>query len=157
MKVAIASDHGGFALKERLVKGLRADGVDIEDFGCHSEESVDYPDYALLVAKKVNAGDYDRGILLCGTGLGMCIVANKMPGIRAVTVHDLYSAKMTREHNDSNVLTMGGRVIDADAALEVARVWLATAYEGGRHERRLAKIRAAEDAWRATAKGGRSD
>lgn len=145
MKVAIASDHGGFALKEGLRRTLEKEGYEIVDFGCGSEDSVDYPDYAFEVARRVASGEFDRGILLCGTGLGMCIAANKVSGIRAVTVQDVYSARMTRAHNDSNVLTLGGRVVGPDLAAEIARVWLSTEFEGGRHERRLAKVRSLEE------------
>ncbi len=140
MRIAIASDHGGFELKRQLLTRLQDMGFEWSDFGCATEDSVDYPDYAEVVAMRVASGEFDRGILLCGTGLGMCIVANKVPGIRAVTVHDTFSAQVTREHNDSNILTMGGRVIDADAAETIARIWLTTSFMGGRHERRLEKI-----------------
>ncbi|MBX6394627.1 MAG: ribose 5-phosphate isomerase B [Alicyclobacillaceae bacterium] len=145
MKVAIAADHGGYALKEHLKTVLEELGIPYTDFGCHSEASVDYPDYAVPVAEAVSRGEYDRGVLLCGTGLGMAIAANKVPGIRAVTVHDTFSAKATRQHNDSNVLTMGGRVVGPGLAGDILRIWLQTPFEGGgRHERRLEKIAAAE-------------
>ncbi|KUO95274.1 ribose 5-phosphate isomerase B [Ferroacidibacillus organovorans] len=150
MNVAIASDHGGFLLKEALKKELSGQ-VSMTDFGCDSEASVDYPDYAKQVAERVATGEFDRGILLCGTGIGMCIAANKVPGIRAATVHDLFSAEATRAHNDSNILTMGGRVISEQQAVEIAKVWLLTPYEGGRHARRLEKIRDLEEAYAAGA------
>lgn len=148
MKVAFASDHGGFALKEEIKQRLSG-MVDVEfvDFGTDSESSVDYPDYAKEVAKRVANGEFDRGILICGTGLGMAIAANKVRGIRAVTVHDPYSARMTRLHNDTNILTMGGRVIGPDLAEEIARVWLGTPFDGGRHSRRLDKIKAMEESF----------
>ena len=148
MKVAFASDHGGFALKEEIKQRLSG-MVDVEfvDFGTDSESSVDYPDYAKEVAKRVANGEFDRGILICGTGLGMAIAANKVRGIRAVTVHDPYSARMTRLHNDTNILTMGGRVIGPDLAEEIARVWLGTSFDGGRHSRRLDKIKAMEESF----------
>lgn len=140
MKVAIASDHGGLRIKEELKSLLDELGLDYEDFGCNCEESVDYPDYALPVAEKVAAGECDRGILICGTGIGMSIAANKVKGIRCALVHDTFSAKATREHNDSNVLAMGERVIGPGLAREIAKVWLETSFEGGRHTRRLDKI-----------------
>ena len=147
MKVAVASDHGGYALKEELLRRL---GGMVEwefvDFGTDGEDSVDYPDYARIVAKRVVSGEFDRGILICGTGLGMAIAANKVRGIRAVTVHDPYSARMTRAHNDTNILTMGGRVIGFDLAEEISRVWLSTTFEGGRHQRRIDKIKQLEQA-----------
>jgi len=144
MRIAIASDHGGYELKRQLLARLQDMGIEWSDFGCASEDPVDYPDYAEAVALRVASGEFDRGVLLCGTGLGMCIVANKVPGIRAATVHDVFSAQATREHNDSNILTMGGRVIDPDAAETIARIWLTTSFTGGRHERRLEKIRRVE-------------
>ena len=148
MKVAMASDHGGFALKEEIKQRLSGmTDIDLVDFGTDSESSVDYPDYAKEVAKRVANGEFDRGILICGTGLGMAIAANKVRGIRAVTVHDPYSARMTRLHNDTNILTMGGRVIGPDLAEEIARVWLGTPFDGGRHSRRLDKIKAMEESF----------
>lgn len=147
MKVAIAADHGGFALKEHLKSVLDELGVDYTDFGCHSEGSVDYPDFALPVAEAVARGEYDRGVLLCGTGLGMAIAANKVPGVRAVTVHDTFSARATRQHNDSNVLTMGGRVVGPGLAGDILRIWLQTPFEGGRHQRRVDKIASIERRW----------
>ena len=141
MKVAIASDHGGVNMREEI-KGLMTEmGIEFEDFGCECETSVDYPDYALPVAEKVANGEFDKGILICGTGIGMSIAANKVKGIRCALVHDLFSAKATREHNDSNMLAMGERVIGPGLAREIARVWLSTDYEGGRHENRVKKIK----------------
>lgn len=146
MRVAVASDHGGYALKEELLSRLSGSVNDeFVDFGTNSEESVDYPDLAREVASRVAGGEFDRGILLCGTGLGMAIAANKVRGIRAVTVHDPYSARMTRLHNDTNILALGGRVIGPDLAEEIARIWLVTKFEGGRHSRRIEKIRQMED------------
>lgn len=115
-----------------------------DDLGCYEETSVDYPDYAVKVARAVAAGEYDRGVLICGTGLGMCITANKVPGIRAVTAHDTFSAAMSRAHNDANVLTMGERVIGPGLAAEVLKVWLTTGFMGGRHGQRVEKIQAVE-------------
>lgn len=140
MKVAIASDHGGMNIREEIKDLLNELGIKFDDFGCECDTSVDYPDYAQPVAEKVASGEYDRGILICGTGIGMSISANKVKGIRCALVHDLFSAKATREHNNSNVLAMGERVIGPGLAREIAKVWLETEYEGGRHERRIGKI-----------------
>lgn len=144
MKVAIGADHGGYRLKEDI-KGLLEDlGVDYKDFGTHSIESVDYPDVALPVAQSVADGLFDRGILICGTGIGIGIAANKVKGIRAALVHDTFSAHASREHNDANILTMGERVIGPGLARDIVTIWLATDFEGGRHERRVEKIMAIE-------------
>jgi len=140
MKVALASDHGGIHIREEIKGLLEEMGLEYEDFGCDCEESVDYPDYALPVAEKVAKGDFDRGILICGTGIGMSISANKVKGIRCALVHDVFSAKATRQHNDSNILAMGERVIGPGLAREIARVWLTTEFEGGRHSRRIEKL-----------------
>ncbi|GAB3058168.1 ribose 5-phosphate isomerase B [Salinicoccus sesuvii] len=140
MKVIIASDHGGFNLKASVVAALREKGVEITDFGPDSSDSVDYPDYARPVAEKVASGEFDRGILVCGTGIGMSISANKVKGIRCALVHDTFSAKATRAHNNSNMLAMGERVIGPGLAQDIVDVWLSTDYEGGRHERRVCKI-----------------
>jgi len=144
MKVAIAADHGGYKLKEEIKKLLDSLQITYEDFGCACEDSVDYPDYALPVAQKVASGEFDRGILVCGTGIGMSIAANKVPGIRCALVHDTFSAKATREHNDSNVLAMGERVIGPGLALDIVKIWLETEFQGGRHERRVAKVKEIE-------------
>ena len=144
MKVAICAVHGGYRLKEDI-KGLLEDlGVDYKDFGTHSTESVDYPDVALPVAQSVADGLFDRGILICGTGIGIGIAANKVKGIRAALVHDTFSAHASREHNDANILTMGERVIGPGLARDIVTIWLATDFEGGRHERRVEKIMAIE-------------
>lgn len=155
MRVALGADHGGFHLKEEIKKWLGEWGIAYEDFGTHSPESVDYPDYALAVAERVAAGEFDRGILVCGTGIGMCIAANKVPGIRAALCHDVFSARATREHNDSNVLTMGERVIGPGLAREIVDVWLRTAFAGDRHARRVEKIRGIEGRYRRPEAGGR--
>ena len=127
------------------IKGLLEDlGVDYKDFGTHSIESVDYPDVALPVAQSVADGLFDRGILICGTGIGIGIAANKVNGIRAALVHDTFSAHASREHNDANILTMGERVIGPGLARDIVTIWLATDFEGGRHERRVEKIMAIE-------------
>jgi ribose 5-phosphate isomerase B len=144
MKVAIASDHGGVNIREELKNLLEELGIEYEDFGCECGTSVDYPDYALPVANKVAAGEFDRGILVCGTGIGMSIAANKVDGIRCALVHDVFSAKVTRQHNDSNVLAMGERVIGAGLAREIAKTWLTTEFEAGRHVNRISKITAYE-------------
>lgn len=140
MKIVIASDHGGINLKRTIVETLVQKGVDITDFGPDSGESVDYPDYAKPVAEKVADGVFDRGILICGTGIGMSIAANKVKGIRCALVHDSFSAKATRQHNNSNMLAMGERVIGSGLANDIVDIWLNTEYEGGRHERRVCKI-----------------
>ena len=146
MKIALGADHAGFRLKDEIKKYLESEGHEVEDFGCHCEDSIDYPDYAFPVCEKVASGQADRGILICGTGIGMTIAANKVPGIRCALVHDLFSAKATREHNDSNVLAMGERVIGPGLALEIVKVWVNTEFsQGERHQNRIAKIKALEE------------
>jgi ribose 5-phosphate isomerase B len=140
MKVAIASDHGGVNIREEIKSLMDEIGIQYDDFGCECDTSVDYPDFALPVAQKVANGEYDRGILICGTGIGMSIAANKVNGIRCALVHDVFSAKATRQHNDSNMLAMGERVIGPGLAREVALAWLETEFEGGRHANRIGKI-----------------
>ncbi|ONK25076.1 ribose 5-phosphate isomerase B [Bacillus sp. VT-16-64] len=140
MKVAIASDHGGILIRKEIIKVMEELNIEYKDFGCGDESSVDYPDFAVPVAEKVASGEFDRGILVCGTGIGMSIAANKVKGIRCALVHDVFSARMTRLHNDTNVLAMGERVIGAGLAREIAKVWLETEFEGGRHTRRIQKI-----------------
>lgn len=144
MRVALASDHGGYKLKEEIRKLLQSMNITVEDFGCECDVSVDYPDYALPVAEKVAAGEFDRGILVCGTGIGMSIAANKVPGIRCALVHDTFSARATRQHNDTNVLAMGERVIGPGLALDIVKIWLETEFEGGRHTNRVEKIKEIE-------------
>ncbi|QZA32964.1 ribose 5-phosphate isomerase B [Hydrogenibacillus sp. N12] len=144
MRIALGADHGGFRLKEILKAYVQSLGHEVIDVGTTSEDAVDYPDYAFPVAEMVARGEVDRGILLCGTGIGMAIAANKVPGVRAALVHDLFSARATRAHNDANVLTMGGRLLGSDLAKEIVRVWLETPFEGGRHARRIEKIAARE-------------
>lgn len=145
MKVAIASDHGGLNIRKEIKKLMDEMGIEYEDMGCECETSVDYPDYAVPVAGKVANGEVDRGILICGTGIGMSIAANKVKGIRCALVHDMFSAKATREHNDSNILAMGERVIGPGLAREIAKIWLTTEYEGGRHKNRVDKITSYEN------------
>ncbi|MDN4071578.1 MULTISPECIES: ribose 5-phosphate isomerase B [Fictibacillus] len=140
MRVAIGSDHAGVELRQEVVNMMQEMGIEVKDAGCECSTSVDYPDYAIPVAEMVANGEADRGILICGTGIGMSIAANKVKGIRCALVHDLFSAKATRLHNDSNVLAMGERIIGPGLALEIARVWLTTEYEGGRHSKRVGKI-----------------
>ncbi len=144
MKIALGSDHGGFELKE-LVKALLQElGHHVTDAGCNSTESVDYPEFAFRVCSMVKDGSADRGILVCGTGIGMSMAANRIPGIRAALCHEIFTAAKSREHNDSNVLCMGGRVIGPALALEMVRVWLDTSFAGGRHSRRIAMFDHAE-------------
>jgi ribose 5-phosphate isomerase B len=144
MQIGLACDHGGFELKEELKSFLKTTGVEPIDMGSFNEESVDYPDFGVLVAEKVSRGEMERGILICGTGIGMSIVANKFPGVRAALANDLYSARCSREHNDANILVIGGRIIGRGMALEIVKVWLSTPFAGGRHQRRIDKIRALE-------------
>jgi len=144
MQIGIACDHGGFALKEELKAFLQSMGVDAVDFGSFDEVSVDYPDFGTQVAERVSRGELERGLLICGTGIGMSIVANKFSGVRAALVNELYSARCSREHNDANILVLGGRVIGPGLAREIVRIWLETPFSGGRHERRLEKIAALE-------------
>lgn len=141
MKIALGADHGGYRLKDELVPIIEALGHEIEDVGCDCEQSVDYPDYALPVCEMVASGKADRGILICGTGIGMSIAANKYPGIRCALVHDLFSAKATREHNDTNVLAMGERVVGPGVAAEIVKVWLETPFSNAeRHVGRVNKV-----------------
>ncbi|MFN4218147.1 MAG: ribose 5-phosphate isomerase B [Candidatus Bipolaricaulia bacterium] len=139
MKIAIGCDHNGLALKESLLKGA-LQGHAVRDFGVFTDESVDYPDIALAVARAVASFECERGILICGTGIGMAIAANKVKGIRAAACSDVYSAKMSRRDNDANILCFGGRVIGPGLAAEIVTVWLNEPFEGGRHQRRVAKI-----------------
>ncbi|MCI0331758.1 MAG: ribose 5-phosphate isomerase B [Planctomycetes bacterium] len=140
MKVAIASDHRGFHLKEKVIALLKAKGHTVIDDGPASEASVDYPDFAALVAKKVSSGEVDRGILICGTGIGMAISANKFPGVRAAACADEVTAELSRRHNDLNVLCLSGDLLSSRVTERVVEVWLDTEFEGGRHARRIDKI-----------------
>ncbi|MEW6376510.1 MAG: ribose 5-phosphate isomerase B [Thermodesulfobacteriota bacterium] len=144
MQIWLACDHGGFEIKEEVKAFLKSIGVEPIDMGTFNEGSVDYPDFGVLVAEKVSMGDLEKGILICGTGIGMSIVANKFRGVRAALVNDLYSARFSREHIDANILVIGGRVVGKDLAKEIVRVWLDTPFAGGRHKRRLEKIEALE-------------
>jgi ribose 5-phosphate isomerase B len=138
--VVIGSDHGGLQLKAVLSEALRQRGLDLRDMGTDNDDSVDYPDFAEKVAAAVSRGEAACGVLICGTGIGMSIVANKFPGVRAALVTDEFMAQMAKEHNNANVLVLGGRVLDAPTACRLVGIWLDTAFEGGRHQRRLDKI-----------------
>jgi ribose 5-phosphate isomerase B len=140
MRIAIGADHAGYELKEHLKATLAADGHTVVDCGTDSTESVDYPPFCAAVGRLVAAGDVDRGIVLGGSGQGEQIAANKVPGVRAALCNDLYLARLSREHNDANVLSMGGRVVASGLADEILRLWLATPFQGGRHQRRLDQI-----------------
>lgn len=141
MKIALGADHGGYELKEVIKKYLLTGGYEVIDFGCGGKESVDYPDYGVLAGRAVAGHAADRGILTCTTGVGMSIAANKLRGIRAALCSDAYTAKMSRLHNDANVLVLGSKTVNEAVALEIVKVWISTAFEGGRHQRRIDKIR----------------
>lgn len=140
MKIALGSDHAGFALKEGLKKYLRTQGHEVQDVGCPSEERCDYPDYAQKVARAVAQKEAERGVLVCGSGIGMCMSANKVKGIRAAVLRIEADAKLSREHNDANVACLGGRITQPDEAQKLLKVFLSTPFEGGRHTGRLAKL-----------------
>lgn len=140
----MACDHGGLQLKNIIKEDLEANGYEIEDFGTYTENSCDYPDLAGKAAKAVANGSCEKGIVICGTGIGVSITANKVKGIRCALVHDVFSAKATRQHNDTNMMAMGERVIGPGLALEVVHAWLTTEYEGGRHDIRIEKMMAYE-------------
>jgi len=145
MRIAIGSDHAGFHLKGEIIKLLERLGHDCRDLGTYSQESCDYPDYAQAVAKAVARGECERGILICATGIGMSMAANRVKGVRAALCHDLFSARRSREHNDANVLCLGAEVVGVGLALEIVRTWLAAEFSGGeRHRRRVEKIEAME-------------
>lgn len=140
MKIAIGSDHGGFELKQLVMDALHTMGHEVVNEGCLSTESVDYPDFAAKVCDLVRSGHCDRGILICGTGIGMSIAANRYRDIRAALCHEPYSAGMSRKHNNANVLCLGGRVVGPELALDIVKVWVKTEFAGGRHQRRLDKL-----------------
>ncbi|RQW83282.1 MAG: ribose 5-phosphate isomerase B [Geobacter sp.] len=143
--IVIGSDHGGFELKEAIKSLLQTRSIAVEDLGTkNGNDSVDYPDFGESVARKVSTGEAEKGILVCGTGIGMSIVANKFPGVRAALAADIYMAKMAKLHNNANILVLGGRVLDEDEAREMVATWLDTSFEGGRHQSRLDKISALE-------------
>lgn len=141
-KIAIASDHAGYKIKEMIKQLLKESGYEFTDIGTGNEDSVDYPDFAFKVAEAVSSGESQRGILICGSGLGMCIAANKVKGIRAVTAYDKFTAEMSRRHNDANILCLGARVLDQAAIKEIVKIWLETPFdaENPRHQRRIQKI-----------------
>src|SRR5690554_4061640 len=145
MIIGIGSDHGGFDLKEEMISFLKENGYQVKDFGTHSKESVDYPDFGRVVGEAVVAGEIDRGVVICGTGIGISISANKVKGVRAALCGDVYSARMSREHNNANVLAMGGRVLGVDLAKEILSTYLKSEFQGGRHERRVNKIAEMEE------------
>ncbi|HLN60000.1 MAG TPA: ribose 5-phosphate isomerase B [Symbiobacteriaceae bacterium] len=140
MKVAIGSDHGGLELKEHVIAALKELNLAYEDMGTHDRSSCDYPDYAQKVAAAVVSGEYDQGILICGTGIGMSIAANKVQGIRAALCNEIFSAKMARAHNNANILCIGARVVGPSVAQEIVKAYFTSAFEGGRHGQRVEKI-----------------
>ena len=145
MKIAIGSDHRGFEAKTRIVSILHQLGHEVHDTGPHSRDSVDYPDFAFEVARAVSEGRTERGILICGTGIGMCIAANKLRGVRAAPCHDCITAEMSRRHNDANVLCLSADLLGEELIDRMVRIWLETPFEGGRHARRVEKIMRFED------------
>ncbi len=140
MKIVLACDHGGFELKEVIKRYLEELGTEYIDVGTYSTESVDYPDFAYKGAMSIRNGKADRGIFICGTGIGMSIAANKLKGIRAALCYNIYAAEFSRRHNDSNVLALGGRVLGSELAKAIVKKWLFTSFDGGRHERRIRKV-----------------
>ena len=152
--IAIGGDHGGVDLKEFVVQVLQSQGIEVEDVGTRGSDSVDYPDFGRLVSLKVAKGEAERGILICTTGIGMSILANKFPGVRAALVSDPQGAQMSREHNNSNILVLGGRTTDRSTARQILDLWLRTCFAGGRHQRRLDKIAQVERELGTCIKGG---
>ena len=140
MKIALGSDHGGLSLKNEIIKHLKSKNIEAKDFGTYTEDSCDYPEYALKVAEEVVAGNFELGILVCGTGIGVSISANKVPGIRAALCSDTFSAHATREHNNANILTLGARVIGTGLALDIVDTFISSKFQGDRHQRRIDKI-----------------
>lgn len=138
--IAMGSDHGGVELKDFLAGVLRSKNIDVQDLGTHGSESVDYPDFGRLVSQQVSEGEADRGILICTTGIGMSILANKYPNVRAALVQDRETARTSREHNDANVLVLAGATTEPSLAREILEIWISTPFAGGRHQRRLDKI-----------------
>lgn len=145
MVIAIGCDHGGYVLKSAIIEYLQSRDIVVSDLGCYSTESVDYPTYALAVGKAIQSGKADKGILLCGTGIGISIAANKVKGVRAAVVSDEFCAEKCAEHNDANVLCLGGRVVTPEKAVKLVDIWLNTPFAGGRHQHRLDMIKAIED------------
>jgi len=150
MKIILASDHAGFDCKSQILRYLSENQVETLDLGTDGSSSVDYPDYALKVAQRVSEGLDKRGILICGTGIGMSIVANKLPGVRAALCHNLETAEASRRHNDANILILGARVLDLDVALSIVALWLKTPFEEGRHQRRLDKLQKIEQSLKSS-------
>ncbi|MGV8980033.1 ribose 5-phosphate isomerase B [Clostridium sp.] len=140
MKIALGSDHGGFCLKKEIIMFLESKHIEVTDFGTYTEDSCDYPDYALKVAKEVVAENFELGILICGTGIGIGIAANKVPGIRAALCSDTFSAHASREHNNANILTLGARVIGTGLALDIVETFINAKFQGDRHQKRINKI-----------------
>lgn len=145
MRIAIGADHAGYELKQKIQKHLEQQGFEMLDRGTNGPESVDYPDFARAVAEDVSHGRAERGILVCGSGIGMAISANKVPGVRAANISSEYEAQMSREHNDLNVLTIGARILDQPQAFAIVDLWLKTPFAGGRHQRRVDKMMALEN------------
>lgn len=146
MRIAVGADHAGIQLKDHLARMLRDEGHAVHDLGTFTDDSVDYPDFAAKVAREVASGRAERGVLVCGTGIGIAIAANKVDGVRAATCNDLFAARMSRAHNDANVVALGGRVVGTGLAEEIVHTFLETPWEEGRHARRVDKIRALESA-----------
>lgn len=146
MKIALGADHAGFELKDKIREHLSEQGIAVLDLGTNTSDSVDYPDFARKVADTVAEGTDTLGVLVCGTGIGMAMSANKVPGIRAANCDTVFEAQMSREHNDANVLALGARILQAEAALKIVDVWLKTTFAGGRHQRRVDKIHEIEQA-----------
>lgn len=140
MKIAIGSDHAGFSLKKHVIEHLKEKGIELKDFGTYTNESCDYPDFALKVAEEVAAKSYDLGVLVCGTGIGISIAANKVPGIRAAACSDTFSAHACREHNNANIIAFGERIVGPGLACDIVDAFLASEFQGGRHQRRIDKI-----------------
>ena len=145
MRISIGCDHGALALKNKMVAHLTKKGYDVKDCGTYTADSCDYPDFAAVAAKAVASGECDRGILICGTGIGIGIAASKVKGTRVCTCSDVYSAELSKRHNNSNILTMGARVVGIDLAKMIATHWLTAEFEGGRHQRRIDEITAIEN------------
>jgi len=143
--ILLGSDHGGLALKESIKALLEERGLLFEDCGTYTSDSVDYPDFGEKVARRVSSGDVEKGILFCGTGIGMSIIANKFPGVRAALATDLFTAQMAKEHNNANILVLGGRVLQEEQARSMVTIWLDSPFDGGRHQQRLDKIRQIEN------------
>ncbi len=144
MRIVTASDHGAIDLRRELLEHIREQGHEVEDLGTHEDASVDYPDYAIKAVAKLRSGEADRAVLMCGTGLGISMAANRHKGIRAAVCHNEFEARMSRQHNDANILVMGGRVIGPGLAVSLFDAWMEAEFEGGRHERRVEKIEAIE-------------